>query len=79
MLQTTEVTKLQVGEDSKEVQLVCSTVSEIENLMPWLLECRRDKKDVNVSLPEHKSTPLRGLISERCCMGSRSCRQLFRA
>ncbi|KAK4549187.1 hypothetical protein LTR36_007645 [Oleoguttula mirabilis] len=45
---TTELTKLQVGEDSQSVKLVASTVSEIENLLPWLLECKTKGKDVNI-------------------------------
>lgn len=45
---TTQMTKLQVGEDAKVVRLVCSTVSEIENLLPWLLECKAQGKDVDV-------------------------------
>lgn len=47
--QTTQLTRLQVGEDAKSVKLVASTVAEIENLLPWLLECRSAGKDVNVS------------------------------
>ncbi|KAK3704510.1 hypothetical protein LTR37_013793 [Vermiconidia calcicola] len=45
---TTEVARLQVGEDSKSVKVVCSTVSEVENLVPWLLECVNKGKEVNV-------------------------------
>ncbi|KAM0715849.1 hypothetical protein Q7P37_008363 [Cladosporium fusiforme] len=45
---TTQLAKLQVGEDSRSVKLVASTVAEIENLMPWLAECKRDGKEVNV-------------------------------
>lgn len=49
---TTEVAKLQVGDNSKSVNLVASTVAEIENLLSWLLECRAQGRDVNVrSLP----------------------------
>lgn len=47
---TTELTKLQVGEASQRVNLVASTVSEIENLLPWLLECKAQGKDINVRL-----------------------------
>lgn len=39
---------MQVGEDSRSIKLIGSTVSEIENLLPWLLECREQGKDVNV-------------------------------
>jgi hypothetical protein len=31
------------------VKLIASTVAEIENLMPWLVECKREGKEVNVS------------------------------
>jgi hypothetical protein len=47
--QTTQLSKLQVGTDSQSVKLIASTVAEIENLMPWLAECKREGKDVNVS------------------------------
>jgi hypothetical protein len=47
--QTTQLSKLQVGADSQSVKLIASTVAEIENLMPWLAECKREGKDVNVS------------------------------
>ena len=46
---TTQLSKLQVGEDAQSVKLVASTVSEIENLLPWLLECKGQGKAVNVS------------------------------
>jgi len=46
---TTQLSKLQVGEDSQSVKLVASTVSEIENLLPWLLECKAQGQEVNVS------------------------------
>lgn len=29
--------------------MVASTVAEIENLMPWLAECKKEGKEVNVS------------------------------
>ncbi|KAK6443634.1 hypothetical protein LTR95_000461 [Oleoguttula sp. CCFEE 5521] len=45
---TTELTKLQVGEDTRDVKLVASTVSEIEHLVPYLQECREDGKSINV-------------------------------
>ena len=47
---TTQLSKLQVGEDSHSVKLVGSTLSEIENLLPWLMECKTHGKDVNVSV-----------------------------
>ncbi|KAK5126321.1 hypothetical protein LTR85_010557 [Meristemomyces frigidus] len=45
---TTALTKLQVGEESQSVKLVASTVSEIENLLPWLLEYKTQGRDVNI-------------------------------
>ncbi|KXL42975.1 hypothetical protein M433DRAFT_58996 [Acidomyces richmondensis BFW] len=45
---TIEIAKLQVGESSKSVNLVASTVAEIENLVSWLLECKAQGRDVNV-------------------------------
>lgn len=51
--QTTQLSKLQVGKDSQSVKLVASTVAEIENLMPWLVECKREGKEVNVSYRKH--------------------------
>lgn len=54
-MQTTQIAKLQVGEDSKSVKLICSTVAEIENLLPWLLECKAQGKDVDVSFSLNRS------------------------
>ncbi|KAK0934494.1 hypothetical protein LTR29_013904 [Friedmanniomyces endolithicus] len=45
---TTQLARLQVGRDSRSVKLVASTVSEIENLLPWLLECKAEEKEINV-------------------------------
>lgn len=45
------MTKLQVGEAPREVRLVCSTVAEVENLLPWLLKCRSQGRGVNVRFP----------------------------
>ncbi|KAK5710363.1 hypothetical protein LTR17_018960 [Elasticomyces elasticus] len=45
---TTQLTKLQVGSDTQSIKLVASTVAEIENLLPWLLECIAQGKDVNI-------------------------------
>ena len=45
---TTQLARLQVGEDSRSVKLVASTVSEIENLLPWLLQCKAAGKEINV-------------------------------
>nr|POE48652.1 d-serine dehydratase [Quercus suber] len=46
---TVQLSKLQVGENSNAIKLIASTVAEIENLLPWLQECRRGGKDVNVA------------------------------
>lgn len=32
------------------MRLICSTVSEIENLFPWLLECKARGKVVDVRI-----------------------------
>jgi D-serine ammonia-lyase len=45
---TTEVTKLQVGDSPNPVKLVASTVSEIEHLLPWLLECKAEGREINI-------------------------------
>ena len=42
------MTKLQVGAESQSVKLVASTVAEIENLLPWLLDCRAEGRDVDI-------------------------------
>lgn len=42
------MTEYQVGKDSKSIKLVASTVAEVENLAPWLLECKTQGKDVNI-------------------------------
>lgn len=39
---------MQVGKDSKSVKLVASTVAEIENLAPWLLDCVHAGQEVSV-------------------------------
>jgi D-serine ammonia-lyase len=44
------MTKLQVGEQSMSVRLIGSTVSEVENLLPWLLECKAKGKSIDVSI-----------------------------
>ncbi|KAH9844556.1 D-serine dehydratase [Teratosphaeria destructans] len=46
---TTEITKLQVGEGQTAVKLVASTISEIENLLPWLLECKAHGRNVDIA------------------------------
>jgi len=45
---TTEMTKLQVGEDCKDVRLVVSTVIEAEQAVPLLLEYKQHGAKVNV-------------------------------
>ncbi|KAF1810565.1 hypothetical protein P152DRAFT_400729 [Eremomyces bilateralis CBS 781.70] len=53
---TVEVTQLQVG-DSKEVRLIVSTIAELELLTPWLLDCKRQGKTIDVlyGVPVSKS------------------------
>lgn len=50
---TTEVTRLQVGEDSKDVRLIVSTLSELDHLLPLLQEYQQKQSKINVlfSLP----------------------------
>ncbi|EGP83343.1 uncharacterized protein MYCGRDRAFT_76868 [Zymoseptoria tritici IPO323] len=45
---TTQLAELQVGKDSKSVNLIASTVAEIENLAPWLLECQSQGKTTSI-------------------------------
>lgn len=45
---TTEATRLQVGEHCDDVRLVVSTVIEIEQLIPLLLEYKQRKAKINV-------------------------------
>jgi D-serine ammonia-lyase len=44
------MTKMQVGEESMSVRLIGSTVSELENLVPWLLECKAKGKGIDVRI-----------------------------
>jgi hypothetical protein len=39
-----------MGHGSKDIRLIASTVSEIENLVPYLLERRADGARINVSV-----------------------------
>jgi hypothetical protein len=39
-----------MGHESKDIRLIASTVSEIENLVPYLLERRADGARINVSV-----------------------------
>jgi len=45
---TTELTRIQVGQDSKDVRLVCSTIAELENLIPLLTDYKKRGAAVNV-------------------------------
>ena len=45
---TTEITQLQVGESSQNVDVVVSTIAEAEMLVDYLLECFKQGKSVNV-------------------------------
>ena len=47
--QTTELTRLQIGEDPDEVRLMAKTLSEAENLLPLLLDYLKKGKQVSVS------------------------------
>ncbi|KAL8766427.1 MAG: hypothetical protein Q9209_006803 [Squamulea sp. 1 TL-2023] len=55
---TVEVTRLQIGEISRNVHIVVSTVAEMEHLLPFLSECQDRGKNVNVlyGLPIPPST-----------------------
>ncbi|KAG9627091.1 hypothetical protein KCU69_g21472, partial [Aureobasidium melanogenum] len=44
---TTELTRYQMGHESKDIRLIASTVSEIENLVPYLLECKSQGASIN--------------------------------
>jgi D-serine deaminase-like pyridoxal phosphate-dependent protein len=62
-----------VGEKSKEVKLVVSTVAEAEHLLPYLLECQQSGETVNVlygvPLPPSQAPRLGRVASQ---LGSRS-------
>ncbi|KAH8603181.1 hypothetical protein B0O99DRAFT_605371 [Bisporella sp. PMI_857] len=45
---TTEITRLQIGEDPEQVRVLVTTLSEAENLLPLLLEHQKNGKQVNV-------------------------------
>ena len=47
---TTELTQLQVGEKSDTVRLVVSTISEAEQLKPYLEECKENGRSIDVRL-----------------------------
>lgn len=42
------MTMLQVGEDSKTVRLVASTISEIEHLVPWLQQSKAAGREIDI-------------------------------
>lgn len=50
LLKTKEVTRLQIGDDNDEINIVVSTLAEAEYLMDYLKECRDRRKKVNVRL-----------------------------
>ncbi|KAI4831193.1 hypothetical protein E4T44_09653 [Aureobasidium sp. EXF-8845] len=54
---TTELTRYQMGHGSKDIRLIASTVSEIENLVPYLLERKIEGARINIlyGLPVAKS------------------------
>ena len=45
---TVELARMQVGDECKDVRLICSTIPELENLIPLLFEYQRKGADVNV-------------------------------
>lgn len=45
---TSELSRLQVGEDCKDVRLICSTIAELEHLEPLLAEFKSKGAQVNV-------------------------------
>lgn len=44
---TTQLTRLQVG-DASDVKLIVSTVAEAEQLLPFMLECKQQGRNINV-------------------------------
>ena len=68
--QTTEITRLQIGEDPDEVRLMVKTLSEAENLLPLLLDYLKEGKQVSVSkrLPNLSLDIL--IATSSCCMAS---------
>jgi len=45
---TTELTRYQMGHESNDIRLIASTVSEIENLVPYLLERKSGGAKINI-------------------------------
>jgi hypothetical protein len=56
-LQTTEITRLQIGEDPEDVRIIVSTLSEAENLLPLLLEYQHKGLQVSVGRTAESHTP----------------------
>ena len=54
-LKTTEVTQLQLGESTKNFQIVVSTMAEAEYLADWLIETKAKGKNVNVCVAISKT------------------------
>ena len=50
---TTEITELQIGDSSSPVNLVASTVSEVEHLVDYLVRCKSQGRQVNVRIHQH--------------------------
>lgn len=48
-LQTTELTRLQVGSDSGPANIIVSTIVEAENVLPLLLEYKNAGREINVN------------------------------
>jgi hypothetical protein len=48
--QTTEITRLQVGEGSDDVRLLATSLSEAENLVPLLVEYQQKGLQANVQM-----------------------------
>jgi hypothetical protein len=68
--QTTEITRLQIGEDPDEVRLMVKTLSEAENLLPLLLEYLKQGKQVSVSKGRPKVSLEILIAASSCCMAS---------
>ena len=47
---TVQLARLQVGENSKDIRLIASSVAEVEHLVPYLLESKAKGSVVNVSV-----------------------------
>jgi hypothetical protein len=52
-----------MGHESKDIRLIASTVSEIENLVPYLLERKLEGAKINVSLFKEDDTSITPLTS----------------